>query len=180
MSELDSSVPEGFKQIPNYPRYAISKTGEILSICGRGVGQMRPWSDAVPAKPWLIKGYLGVGIRNHQGRRKVCVHTLVLETYVGPRPEGMECRHLDGNTANCDLNNLAWGTQDENVCDRIRHGRLPKGELHHKAKLTALQVVQIRKRRMNGESLGKLGKEFSITKTYVQRIASRLSWKHVD
>lgn len=47
--------------------------------------------------------------------RKTCkVHRLILETFVGPCPPDMECRHLDGNPSNNKLENLKWGTAHEN------------------------------------------------------------------
>ena len=33
-------------------------------------------------------------------RRNIYIHHLVLLTFVGPRPEGMEVRHLDGDPLN--------------------------------------------------------------------------------
>lgn len=50
------------------------------------------------------------------------VARLVLETFVGPCPDGMECRHLDGNKLNDDLENLCWGTRYENIQDKVIHG----------------------------------------------------------
>lgn len=49
------------------------------------------------------------------------VHHIVLTTFVGPCPEGLECRHLDGVKTNCRLSNLAWGTVTENAEDRKKH-----------------------------------------------------------
>ena len=53
------------------------------------------------------------------------VHVLVLSTFVGPRPDGMEVRHLDGNSLNNSLENLAWGTHKENTQDAFVHGSFP-------------------------------------------------------
>jgi len=52
------------------------------------------------------------------------IHRLVLETFIGKRPKGMVCRHLDGNSCNNKLSNLKWGTQKENIADAFKHGRL--------------------------------------------------------
>jgi hypothetical protein len=59
------------------------------------------------------------------------VHQLVLETFVGPCPENQETRHLDGIPANNRLENLCWGTsQENNGLDKRRHGTLALGERH--------------------------------------------------
>ncbi|CAN5951037.1 unnamed protein product [Sphagnum jensenii] len=58
-----------------------------------------------------------------EGRVVTCkVHSLVLETFVGPRPEGMEACHFpDSDPSNNKLQNLRWDTHSENVRDRFRH-----------------------------------------------------------
>lgn len=52
------------------------------------------------------------------------VHHLVMEAFAGPRPPGMETRHLNGDPSdNRWPENLAYGTSSENNYDIIRHGR---------------------------------------------------------
>ena len=50
------------------------------------------------------------------------VHSLVAEAFIGERPEGAVCRHLDGNRVNNTPENLAWGTVSENQYDTVEHG----------------------------------------------------------
>ena len=50
------------------------------------------------------------------------VHRLVMLSFAGPLPAGMETRHLDGDPTNNCLSNLAYGTHAENKLDRARHG----------------------------------------------------------
>lgn len=85
------------------------------------------------------------------GQKKVwSVHCLVLKAFVGPRPDGMEGCHWDGNPANNRLSNLRWDTPAGNLADAMRHGtkRGPKnparGERHHEATLSFEQVEAIR------------------------------------
>ena len=49
---------------------------------------------------------------------------LVCEAFHGPRPEGYQCMHLDGDCANDRADNLAWGTVYENSNEPIRRKRL--------------------------------------------------------
>jgi hypothetical protein len=51
------------------------------------------------------------------------VHRVVLETFVGSCPDGMECCHLDDVKTNNKLVNLRWDTHDANVVDKVRNGR---------------------------------------------------------
>jgi hypothetical protein len=60
------------------------------------------------------------------GFRKRAVHQLVLEAFVGPRPEwATDVRHLNGVADDNRLANLAYGTQAENARDAVRHGAHP-------------------------------------------------------
>lgn len=67
-------------------------------------------------------GYVYVRLnRNNVGKGKL-VHRLVLEAFVGPAPEGMECCHNDDKKGNNHLSNLRWDTKSENQLDRVRNG----------------------------------------------------------
>lgn len=68
-------------------------------------------------------GYLGIHLFKNGKPRWHSVHSLVLATFVGVRPEGMETRHLDGDQKNNDISNLKYGTTAENTQDRTKHGR---------------------------------------------------------
>lgn len=50
------------------------------------------------------------------------VHTLVAAAFLGPRPEGMQVRHADGDRTNNTLGNLCYGTPKDNMQDAISHG----------------------------------------------------------
>jgi hypothetical protein len=50
------------------------------------------------------------------------VHALVLEAFVGPRPQKHDVCHFDGSKDNNRLSNLRWGTRKENMQDAVRHG----------------------------------------------------------
>jgi hypothetical protein len=69
------------------------------------------------------KGYITVNLKPGGAikLKTMRVHRLVLDAFVGPCPDGMECRHLNGVKADCRLSNLAWGTRKENIEDRVRH-----------------------------------------------------------
>lgn len=104
-------------------------------------------------------------------------HVLVLETFVGSRPRGMVCRHLDGNPSNNHISNLRWGTVQDNIDDRSHHGRTAHGSHHYKAKLTLAAVAEIRRRRATGEVAPTIASDFGIHPDTVYDIASRRTWK---
>ena len=47
---------------------------------------------------------------------------LMLLTFVGPPEPGQVCRHLDDVPSNNALENLCWGTQSENMHDKVANG----------------------------------------------------------
>jgi hypothetical protein len=107
------------------------------------------------------------------------IHRLVLEAFVGPCPEGMECRHHpDRDPANNRLENLRWGTRTENVADMKRDGTqfVARGELCGKAKLTAERVLEMRARRRGGALLSALAQDFGVTPQAAGWICSGKRW----
>lgn len=116
---------------PGYEaRYEISNQGRIRSI--------DRWVPRGALPDGLVKGRVlrtRVNSRGYESLRltltpaytskNVMVHIAVLSSFVGPRPAGAVARHLDGNTANNTVANLAWGSQSENLRDRRHHGTDP-------------------------------------------------------
>lgn len=74
--------------------------------------------------------YRRVGLTDGANKPIVYVHALVAAAFLGPRPDGMEVRHLDGDPLNNDLSNLIYGTSSQNNLDIVRHGN------HHWANKT--------------------------------------------
>lgn len=65
--------------------------------------------------------YLGVTLSRRGYTRKL-IHHLVLEAFVGPRPDGSFGLHHDDDPSNNRLSNLRWGTKGENQDDKVRNG----------------------------------------------------------
>lgn len=128
-----------WRQIPKFDNYEISNEGEIRSWRAKN-GRGRASFPTILAGTLAPNGYvfvfLGRGIRRP-------IHRLVLEAFVGPCPEGMECCHKDGNRANNHLDNLRWGTHVSNMRDQYSHGTRIIGEAHPMATLTDNEVKEI-------------------------------------
>lgn len=76
------------------------------------------------------KGYRQVSLWRDGGGHSLFVHALVAQAFIGPRPEGLEVRHLNGDPLDNRPENLAYGTGSDNRADSIRHGT------HHQARKT--------------------------------------------
>lgn len=145
--------------------YEVSNLGRVGSwaMVGRGgaAGKRSPTMRIL--NPKVGKGYKHVKININGKIRTAHVHTLVLSTFVGPRPDGMLCRHLDGDRSNNRLENLAWGTWKENAHDSFLHGTHSCGTRGGGAKFTKEQVIEINRRVHNGETGRSLAKEFGVS-----------------
>jgi hypothetical protein len=70
-------------------------------------------------------GYIVIEVKRRPASQRLAVraHVLVLEAFIGPRPEGLFVCHNDGNPANNVVSNLRWGTPSENTHDKKLHGK---------------------------------------------------------
>ncbi len=109
--------------------YEASSTGLIRSLSHRVT---MPDGRSVPYKGRILKPQLDrldYAIVNIHGRMRT-VHSLVALAFHGPRPEGLEVRHLNGDPTDNRPENLRYGTHAENMQDKVAHGR------HHNANKT--------------------------------------------
>lgn len=163
------SKPSGIKwrPVPGSLIHYVSSDGRLYSERLRR--ELRPCV--------LGNGYAYVCLRNG---KPSTVHSLVLGAFIGPRPTGMETRHLDGNKLNNKIENLAYGTSAENSADIKRHGHVVvlRGEESSGAKLHAGQVAIIRA--LKGKTTStRLGELFGVTPSSISRIWRRKTWRHV-
>lgn len=95
-------------------RYEVSNLGNVRHIRRKVVLKTHPGNKY---------GHRYVAFWTPSGKKDLLVHRLVLEAFVGPCPPGMECRHFpDRDPGNNRLDNLQWGTHQENEEDKETHG----------------------------------------------------------
>ena len=101
--------------------YEVSDQGNV-----RGVSRISASGNRLKEKelsPYKTTGgYWSVRLCRDSQSKQLGVHALVLEAFVGPRPEGMEGCHNDGDTDNNTVGNLRWDTPSSNSLDRVKHG----------------------------------------------------------
>ncbi len=151
------------KNIPNFPKYTITQNGVIKGIYG---SDLKPGINSC--------GYPTVILRQNGKTHTRGVHRLVLETFVGPRPTGMECRHLNGIKTDNRLENLRWGTHSENILDTVKHGT------HNASKLCEEQVRIIFHAYHDGYYTQKdIAAVFGIIQQTVSDIIHKRIWKYI-
>lgn len=152
----------------------------------------RPLAEALPARAatfwervvktdgcWLWSGRRsrrGAGYgRFVVGNQTYDAHRLAWILTHGPVASGLEvCHHCD-NPACVRPDHLFLGTHLENMLDREAKGRT----VTPSRKLTAADVVAIRRRLAGGEAKKSVARDFGIGDATVGRIARRETWKKV-
>lgn len=178
---------EGFYAVSNLGRVkACARTRQCADYMHCRLGTTTHHKGAVQRQKERLlkhlvrhKGYLSVGLKAPQPRALGLVHRLVLEAFVGPCPEGMECCHNDGNPANNRLENLRWDSPLANNHDRARHGTLPRGSIIAWAKLNEAVVRSMREEAARGALHRELAAKHGVAKATATRAIRGLSWKHV-
>lgn len=110
---------EEWKDIKGHDGYQISNLGNVRSNINNRYGPGNEWHNI--SKYTNKLGYQSV----HLGRGKpYTIHRLVANAFI-PNPNNLPLvRHMDDNPSNNKVDNLAWGTQTDNMQDCVKHGRL--------------------------------------------------------
>lgn len=111
----DLERDEEWRPVSDAAHYYVSDLGRVMRL---DTGHILKPSPRRSRKGGPITHY-AVNLGKADLRR---VHHIVLNTFVGPCPEGMEGCHWDGDCANNCLANLRWDTRWANQQDSIRHG----------------------------------------------------------
>lgn len=153
--------------------YEVSDMGRVRSWMKHGKSGGRLESPRILSLGRQANGYLSVSIKRGERRKHERVHCLVLEAFVGPRPEGAQGAHLNDDRADNRLSNLEWQPAAVNYAQRNARG-LISGERHYLAKLTWDDVRFIRSSEMTGVELAR---KFGVSTAGVSQIRSHKVWK---
>lgn len=178
----DLEQGEAWKAIPGFEGYEVSDLGRVRSFRRHG-GRGRAITDSPRLKKTRpgSNGYLCVNLQKPDGNgcNKYAVHVLVATAFLGPRPDGMQVAHADGDRGNARLDNLRYATALENANDKHIHGTTSRGEAGGNSKLTEVQVLELRFRHDLGESQPDLAARFGISTSQVSNIVRGASWSHL-
>jgi hypothetical protein len=181
LSNMSSTecIVEIWKDIPNWNNYQASSYGKIRSK-DRRVQYKKVYSrfyESRILKGWLQEGYYFVEL-NEDGRcKQLAVHTIICETFYGPRPEGYVCRHLNDIKIDNHVKNLCWGTQKENVHDAIKNNLWNNHYYTYNSKDLTLQVIK--EIRESKETQRVLAKRYKISQPMVCYIKTGKAWSHL-
>lgn len=150
-------------------RYWVSDLGRLAGPRGLTTGALN------------LHGYRVVNVWPVGTNRRVqhYLHRLVCEAFNGPPPfDDAVCRHLDGDRLNNLAENLAWGTQAENVADAKAHGTMLRP---HGFKLDVDRVRLIKAALADGgETYDQIGRRFGVTGGCIYTIKKGKAWAWVE
>jgi len=108
-----------YRDIEGWPGYRVGSDGSVWSRLDRW--KLNRWHRLKATDN--ARGYLRVGLGSGAQRTAAKVHILVLNAFVGPRPEGFQTCHWNGIKTDNRVENLRWGTVRDNIADSRRLGR---------------------------------------------------------
>lgn len=169
--------------------YEVSSHGGVRSL-DRVVEQVNRWGRVAPRRlsgkfltQTVDRGKYAYGRRQvklcarNEAKTRLVSH-LVAEAFIGPRPEGLEVCHNDGDNSNNRVENLRYDTPAGNSADKILHGTQQRGADCWNAKLTEDCVRRIRVMARE-QTMQRTADAFGISIAQVSRIVNRQRWAHV-
>lgn len=162
---------EEWRTIAHHPRYEVSSHGRVR----------RADTKKLMRTDHSNKGYRRVQLSDRGTVTRRLVHHLVLEAFVGPRPDGMEACHFpDRNPSNCRLDNLRWDSRQGNHADKLVHGTHTRGAYNGMAKLNESDVQMVKtylRAHMPQRAVARL---FGVSQPTINDIAVGRTWWHME
>jgi hypothetical protein len=182
MPEPHSTVE--FALIPGHTAYRLSRCGRLQTCLKKGHqaagARSDRWKDL---KGCVNRDGYRVFVLNQDGGGKTYfyLHVLLMQVFGGPCPEGHEVCHRDDNKANNGLDNLYYGTRQNNIHDAFRNGRLKRGGASPYAKVSDEQVAEIRARADAGLRWGEqkqMAHQYGLSQSQICNIIKGRAWNH--
>lgn len=166
---------------PNYPNYKIGDDGTVWSNFLRNSNGKSTTEDWHLVKFYSLKrGHRVVSLSKDHISKKFLIHRLVLETFIGPCPDGLEGCHRNGDPTNNNLSNLRWGTPTSNSDDIKAHGNRIEGEKIHNSILKIEDVLEIKKLLKENVKVAELCKKYNVSYMTIYQIKIGKAWKHLE
>jgi hypothetical protein len=159
---------EEWKPIEECPDYQISNKGNVMSY--------KRNKEIVLKTVMSHRGYLSVKLSHYGVRKMYKVHQLVLKHFGPPQPPNTTPDHINRVKTENDIQNLRWATPEEQ-----RENSVPaKGESHGSARLTEVQVIEIKRRLKEKANQAKLAKEYGVGLTQIKNIKAGKRWAYLN
>ncbi len=122
-------------------------------------------------------GYHRVTLYNNHKKCYRSVYALVIEAFLGPRPDGFHVDHKDGNKTNDSDTNLEYVSPQENIRRSIIRNLRVHGKRRVDASLNEIDVRRIRELSRQGLSRVQVSRMFSVSAPHISQIVHCRKWK---
>ena len=145
-------------------KFEVSNRGEVRKVATGSLVKLTATSA----------GYLCCGVACDGQRRTRRVNIMMAEAFIGPRPDGHEVGFIDGIKTNLHLSNIHYGTAKE-----LAEFRLANGFKQPSAKLTAEQVLEMRRKIASRVRFETIAAEYGVSYGTVKKVSCRSTWAHI-
>ncbi len=112
------------------------------------------------------------------GKKCTGVHRAMFEAMFGELPTTTCVCHRCDNPRCCNPDHLFAGSSRDNKRDSMKKRRAAHRDRHPLAKLTKIDVIAIRARRLAGEGLKSLADEFGVGVSQISRVSLGKCWNY--
>lgn len=167
-----------FRPLMEWPGYGVDTSGIAWTCTTNRAGVFTDSWRKMRLR--CHKGYSFISIRRNNKSYRLYVHKLVLEAFVGLRPEGKEACHFPVHDPACNyLWNLRWDTDKANAADRKVHGHEVRGVNRAASKLTEDDVLEVLRLRAQGLGCLRISRKFGVSPKSILKIFWGETWVHV-
>lgn len=157
-----------FYELKEDARFEISKSGIIRNKENKKIKSQYVSST----------GYYMITISKNNKSKPYRVHRLLANTFIDNSLRLEEVNHIDGNKLNNDLSNLEWVSHFGNMKHAFSTGLANNtGIKNGMAKLTNIDVLEIKEKLKSKVSQYKIAKEYNVSRSAILKIHLGKTWK---
>lgn len=170
---------EGFYEVSNLGR--VRSVSRVVERLGRNGFPSTLTVTGRILNPGVHKktGYRVVNLSGDSIKRQEYVHRLVAFAFLKePEPHQNVVMHKDDDPSNNVRSNLRWGTDGDNVQDKIDKGRQLHGSQIAQSTLTEREVRRIVKAGFHATDTD-IGRKYGVSPTAIRNIRTGVTWARV-
>lgn len=151
---------EGIYSVSNYGKIRRDKASR-----GTRVGKILNYNLHKKTKYYTVMLY------KLKISKRISVHTLVANAFIGKCPRGYDVNHIDGIKLNNNSSNLEYVTRKENIRHSVKIGTFRTGANHQNSKLSEEERNLIKKKYAeNNIKYSELANEYNACVVTIRRI----------
>lgn len=174
-------MEETWKDIKNFEGlYQVSNLGRVKSLTRIRSNNNCVYRGRILKSQLNNCGYEMIPLCKESKRFLKSIHRLVAQAFI-PNPDNLpEVNHLNGKNDNR-AESLEWNSKSDNMHHATKNKLIRKGENVNTAKLTQIQVKEIRnKYKPRHYTMKMLAEEYGVCHATIQKIIYLTNWKSLD